>query len=256
MTNHTAIILAAGVGSRLRPLTADRPKCLLDVGGQTLLDRQLEALRRAGVLDVAIVTGYRGDQIRARVDASVRIIDSPRFEDTNSLYSLWLARDCLTGGAVILNSDVLAPSALFSRLLRAPMADAVLVDRQDHFEAEDMKVTLEGEFIKDFGKDLPPERSHAHNVGMAKFGPRGAERLRQCLERLVAAGGENDWAPMAYRDYAATWALGAVLTDGLPWIEIDYLADLERARAEIVPAIGALERAWIDDLAATPSVSS
>jgi choline kinase len=255
MTDLTAIILAAGVGSRLRPLTADRPKCLLDVGGQTLLERQLEALRQAGVLDVAIVTGYRGDQIRARVDAAVRIIDSARFEDTNSLYSLWLARDCLLGGAIILNSDVLATTALFSRLLLAPVEDAVLVDKQDHFEAEDMKVTLEGEFITDFGKDLPPERAHAHNVGMAKFGPRGAVRLRQCVERLVAAGHENDWAPMAYRDYASTWALFSVLTDGLPWIEIDYLEDLERARVEIAPAIGALERAWIDDPAATPSVS-
>lgn len=256
MSDLSAIILAAGVGSRLRPLTADRPKCLLDVGGQTLLDRQLAAIRRAGILEVAIVTGYRGDQIRARVDASVRIIDSARFEDTNSLYSLWLARDCLTGGAIILNSDVLAPTALFSRLVRAPAEGAVLVDRQDHFEAEDMKVTLEGEFIKDFGKDLPPERSHAHNVGMAKFGPRGAERLRQCLERLLAAGHENDWAPVAYRDYAGTWALTAVLTDGLPWIEIDYLEDLERARAEIAPAIGALERAGVEDIGVTPPVSS
>lgn len=255
MTDVTAIILAAGVGSRLRPLTADRPKCLLDVGGRTLLERQLDALRQAGVTNIAIVTGYRGDQIRAGVPTTVRIIDSARFEDTNSLYSLWLARDCLTGGALILNSDVLAPAALLSRLLRAPAEDAVLVDRQDHFEAEDMKVTLEGEFIKDFGKSLPPDRSHAHNVGMAKFGSRGARRLCQCLERLVASGHENDWAPVAYRDYASTWALGAVLTDGLPWIEIDYPEDLERARSEIAPAIAALELALIDERVTTRSVS-
>lgn len=241
MLELTAIILAAGVGSRLRPLTADRPKCLIEVGGRTLLARQLESLRRAGVHEVTIVAGYRSDQVRACVNGSAEVIESPRFEETNSLYSLWLAREHLRRGAVVLNSDVLAPVALFERLVSAPAEAAVLVDRQDHFEAEDMKVTLEGQRIVDFGKELPPDRAHAHNVGMAKFGPIGGARLVDCLDRLVAAGHENDWAPAAYREYAASWELAAVPTDGLPWIEIDYLEDLQRAREQIAPAIVALE---------------
>lgn len=250
----TAIILAAGVGSRLRPLTLDLPKCLLEVGGRTLLDRQLEALDRAGVPDVTIVAGYRSDRIKACVGGAVRIIESPRYADTNSLYSLWLARDQLSGGAVVLNSDVLAPNCLFARLVRSPFEDAVLVDRQDHFEAEDMKVTLTEGRIVDFGKDLPAERAHAHNVGMAKFGPRGGANLAACLDRLVASGHENDWAPVAYREFAASWALAAVLTEGLPWIEIDYPADLERARVQIAPAIVAVEEAFAAGPGLRPSV--
>lgn len=255
MSITTAIILAAGVGSRLRPLTADRPKCLLDVGGRTLLARQLDALQRAGIGEVTIVTGYHGEQVRARVDGAVRIVDNVRYEATNSLYSLWLVRDQLSRGALILNSDVLAPTALYQRLVASPFEGAVLVDRQEHFEAEDMKVTLDGDLVLDFGKDLPPERSHAHNVGMAKFGPEGGAHLAVCLDRLVAAGHENDWAPLAFREYAASWKLGAVLTAGLPWIEIDYFDDLQRARAEIAPAILAVESVFERASSALPSAA-
>ena len=238
-----AIILAAGVGSRLRPLTDDRPKCLLEVGGRMIVDHQLDTLGRYGITDVIVVVGYCGDQIRRHLGGRVRYIDNDRYERTNSLYSLWLARDELVSGTLILNSDVLAPPLLFAQLLEAPALDAILVEQGDAFEAEDMKVMLEGSHVVDFGKDLPPERAHAHNVGVAKFSAEGASRLADCLERLVATGHENDWVPVAFREFASHWSLTAVLTDGLPWIEIDYVSDLMRARLEIEPAILALETA-------------
>jgi len=240
---NKAIILAAGVGSRLRPLTDDRPKCLLEVGGRMIIDHQVNALRRFGISDVIVVVGYCGDQIRQHLGDRVRYIDNERYERTNSLYSLWLAREELLPGSLILNSDVLAPPLLFERLLQAPAPDAILAERGDAFEAEDMKVMLDGGRVVDFGKDLPPERAHAHNVGVAKFSAEGASRLVDCLERLVATGHENDWVPVAFREFASHWPLSAVTTDGLPWIEIDYVADLTRARLEIAPALLALESA-------------
>lgn len=232
-----AIILAAGVGSRLRPLTDDRPKCLLDVGGRTILDHQVASLHRCGVDDIVMVLGYQGDRIRTHLGAAARYVDNPRYEQTNSLYSLWLARAELASGALILNSDVLAQTALFERLLRSPAPDAVLVERGSQFEAEDMKVTLRGWQVVDFSKGLPPERAHAHNVGMAKFSGPGGPRLAGYLDELVAAGHENDWVPVAFREYASHWPLAAVATDDLPWIEIDYPTDLARARTDIEPAI-------------------
>lgn len=236
-----AIILAAGVGSRLRPLTDDRPKCLLDVGGRTILDHQITALRRCGVDDIVMVLGYRGDLIRQHLGGSARYVDNERYESTNSLYSLWLAREELASGALVLNSDVLAPPILFERLLRAPAPDAVLVERGHDFEAEDMKVTLRGWQVVDFSKSLPPERAHAHNVGAAKFSQPGGSHLATYLERLVADGHENDWVPTAFLEFANHWPLAAVATDGLPWIEIDYPADLARARSEVEPAILAID---------------
>jgi len=243
MSLNKAIILAAGVGSRLRPLTDDRPKCLLDVGGRPILDHQIAALHRAGITDIVMVLGYCGDLVRRHLGTHARYVENARYESTNSLYSLWLAREELDAGALVLNSDVLAPPALFDRLVRAPAPDAVLVERGHGFEAEDMKVTLRGWQVIDFSKGLPPERAHAHNVGVAKFSGHGGSRLKGCLERLVAAGHENDWVPLAFKEFAGRWPLAAVATDGLPWIEIDYPADLARARTEVEPAILALDGA-------------
>jgi choline kinase len=236
-----AIILAAGSGSRLRPLTADLPKCLLEVGGRTLLDHQLDALARCGITDVVAVVGFRGDKIRQQAGTAVRYIENERFAATNSLYSLWLAREELTKGFCVMNSDVLAPPRLFERLLTASAPDGVLVELGHDFEPEDMKVTLVDGRVVDFGKGLPSDRAQAHNVGVAKFSPEGAAVLTRCLDRLVASGHENDWAPAAFREFAGESPLAAVATDGLPWIEIDYPADLARARAEVGPAIAALD---------------
>ena len=243
MSVTRAVILAAGVGSRLRPLTDGRPKCLLEVAGRTLIDHQLAALGRFGIADVTVVVGYCGDRVRQQVGDRVRYLENPRYEQTNSLYSLWLARAELGPGSLILNSDVLALPALFDRLLQSPAANAILVERGDRFEAEDMKVMLNGPHVVDFGKNLPSDRAHAHNVGVAKFSGEGGPRLIECLERLVATGHENEWAPVAFLEFARHWPLTAVATDGLPWIEIDYAEDLTRARLEIEPAILSMDDA-------------
>jgi choline kinase len=104
-----------------------------------------------------------------------------------------------------------------------------------------MKVMLNGSYVVDFGKELAGDRAHAHNVGMAKFSGEGGTRLIDCLEHLVATGHENDWVPVAFREFASRWPLTAVTTDGLPWIEIDFAEDLARARLEIEPAILAID---------------
>jgi choline kinase len=198
-------------------------------------------LHRYGITDVVVVVGYCGDLIRQHLGSRVRYLDNERYASTNSLYSLWLAREELGSGALILNSDVLALPLLFDRLLHSPATDAILVERGDGFEPEDMKVTLDGWRVVDFGKHLARERAHAHNVGVAKFSGEGTARLTECLEHLVATGHENDWVPVAFREFASHWPLTAVTTDQLPWIEIDYVEDLTRARLEIEPAILALE---------------
>jgi choline kinase len=238
-----AIILAAGVGSRLRPLTDDRPKCLLHVGGRTLIERQLTALRSLGVDEAMVVVGYHAASIRQRLGDAVRYLENEHYARTNSLYSLWMARRELAGGAVILNSDVLASVQLFERLLNDPARDAILVELGDTFEPEDMKVELRDSQVVSFGKDLPAGRAHAHNVGVAKFTGEPA-LLIECLDRLVADGRENDWAPAAYAEFARQRPLVAVPTGGMPWIEIDFAEDLRRARSEIEPAIAALDSAF------------
>jgi choline kinase len=225
-----AIILAAGNGSRMGRLTADRPKTMLDVDGRTIIDRQLDALASCGITDVTIVVGYKQHALRAHLGHRVRFVENARYRETNSLYSLWLARTPIEQGSLIMNSDVLVSPALAARLIDAPVDDSVLVDSTNDLAEEEMKVKIWQGFAIDFSKELPPAEAHAENVGMLKFGTEGGRRLVGHLDALVAAGQTGAWAPMAFRALAQEWPLRAVEADGLPWTEIDFPEDLERAR--------------------------
>lgn len=222
-------------------LTADRPKCLLEVGGHSLIERQIASLATCGIRDVTVVIGYCGDKVRAQLGDRVNYVENGRYRDTNSLYSLWLARHRLAGGALILNADVLVPTISIKRLLRSRAEDAVLIDRGRPLGAEEMKVRLWLGYVVDFGKQLPPEQADGENVGIAKFGVEGGQHLIRHLEALACTGHERAWAPLAFRAFAQQRPLHAVSTDGLPWTEIDFPEDLDRARRVIAPAIRDLE---------------
>lgn len=239
---HTAIILAAGSGRRMGHLTVDRPKCLLEVGGRTLVERQLANLAACGIRDVTIVSGHQGARLRAHLGDRVRYVKNARHRETNSLYSLYLVRHLLADGAIVLNGDVLAPARFVERLVGSRAEDAVLIDRRKELGPEEMKVSLRGDLVVDFGKELRPECSDGENVGIVKLGVEGGRRLIRHLEALVAAGYERAWAPEALRRLAREWPLRAVLTEGMPWIEIDYPEDLDRARSTIEPAIRTFDR--------------
>jgi choline kinase len=225
-----AVILAAGNGTRMGALTADRPKAMLEVDGVSLIDRELDALAASGVSDVTVVAGYRQERLRAHLGGRVRFIENARYRETNSLYSLSLAREVLAGGSLILNSDILVSRELIARLVQAPVEDAVLVDSGSVLADEEMKVRIWEGFAIDFSKTLATQDAHAENVGILKFGASGGRRLVAHIDALLAAGHENAWAPMAFRAFAQVWPLRAVAVDGVSWTEIDFPEDLERAR--------------------------
>jgi choline kinase len=230
-----AIILAAGNGKRMGTLTADRPKAMLEVDGVPLIDRHLDALASCGVRDVTVVVGYQQQRLRDHLRGRVRYIDNTRYRDTNSLYSLWLARHELMAGAVIMNSDLLVSRELMRRLVQMPVEDAVLVDQHSTLADEEMKVRIWNGFAVDFSKELAPSEADAENVGILKFGARGGKRLAAHIDALIEAGELNAWAPTAFRAFAQESPLRAVATDGIPWTEIDFPGDLERAQQIAVP---------------------
>ena len=125
-----AIILAAGKGTRLDG-AAVKPKCLVEIGGSTLLERQIETLRDANIRQIVVVVGFGAESIRAACDSEISFVENTRFATTSSMYSLWLAREHLLDGFVVLNSDVLFHPELLTRLLTAPHDDALLIDFVD-----------------------------------------------------------------------------------------------------------------------------
>lgn len=235
-----AIILAAGKGTRLNGAEL-KPECLFEVGGRTFLDHQLSALAYADINDVVVVLGFEAERIQGSCTSTVSFVLNERFEETSSLYSLWLAREHLVEGFVVLNCDVLFHPALLTKLLSAPFADALLVDLVDkennNLGDEEKKVRIQNGLVVDIRKDMDPKDADGENVGIVKFSSEGAERLIEKMNGLVSKGGECDWAPRAFREYAAEFPLYAISTDGYPWIEIDFPADYHKAEQQIFPRI-------------------
>jgi choline kinase len=240
------VILAAGLGTRLNGGAAVIPKCLAAPGGVPLIQRQMSALRAAGIDEITVVVGFQADAVRAACPAGTRFIENVEFERTNSLYSLWLARPFLTGAFAVLNCDVLFHPRLFVDLIEARYENALLVSHPCEgdlpFGDEEMKVRIRRGRVVDIAKTLPADEIDGENVGIAKFGSLGAARLVRIMDRLIAGGAVREWAPRGFREFASTNPLYAVGTRGLPWIEIDTPADYRRAVRDVVPAIDMASR--------------
>jgi choline kinase len=235
-----AVILAAGRGGRLRGIVGDKPKCLARVGDCTLIERQIRTLRDAGVDQIAVVTGFRGDAVRRVCGPGIEVVHNTRFARTNSLYSLWLARDLLLEGFLALNCDVLFHPRLLVDLLEARYEDALLVctrGQRPDYSDEEMKVCIRRGLVCAISKGLSPEEADAENVGVAKFGAAGAALIISELNRLVGCGEVRDWLPRAFASFAQQRPLHVVESRGYPWIEIDFPEDYWQACSDVLPAI-------------------
>jgi choline kinase len=242
------VILAAGKGSRLNGTAGDKPKCLVEAGGVTLIERQIETLHHAGIDDIVVVVGCQADRVRARCGQSVSYVENIRFAETNSLFSLWMARALLYEGFVVLNCDVLFHPVLLADLLSARHEDALLLayrePQQPPFGDEEMKVKVRCGRVVDMSKTMDPDEADGENLGIVKFGPKGAAALITIMDRIVGAGELKAWAPRAFCEFAAARPLYAIGTRGFPWIEIDFPDDYRRAVREVLPAI---EHAFDDE---------
>lgn len=235
----TGVILAAGRGARLNGDRSDMPKCLVTIGGETLLSRNIRLLRRAGIDDIAIVVGCAAETVR-RTCSDVTFVENPIYAQTNSLYSLWLARPLLTSGFVVMNCDVLLHPQLLSDLLTARHEDAILLAYREpgtSYGDEEMKVRVRGGRVVEMSKAMPPEEADGENVGVVKFGAAGARLLVSKMDALIAAGEQKAWVPKAFAAVAAERPLYAIGTRGFPWTEIDFPEDYRRAVEVVLPEI-------------------
>lgn len=238
----TVVILAAGRGSRLTPLTDDRPKCLLEIDRTTPLDLCLDALALSThVAEVRIVVGHARERIRERLAARrdrhpVREIDNPLFDVANNLVSTLSVRDLAGRPFLIVNSDVVChPRILLGAL--ADEGDFLVVDPTRPLRDEAMKARFSAGRLEAIGKHLDPDGAAGEYIGIARFSAAGSRAYFHAADELGASGGEQEWYEAAIGRAAAAHAFAERSTDGLPWIEIDDPEDLERARREILPRI-------------------
>jgi choline kinase len=230
-----AVYLAAGEGTRLRPLTADRPKALLDVGGVPLARRALESLRRAGVSEVVAVTGYRSEAFEAVRDLVSEEVVNQRFADLGNVYSLWCARDTVRSGCFIVNSDVLFEDEIARRLVAA--SGSVVLCASDHgVDEESMKAVADGGRLRDLSKqaEVGP---HPEYIGLTRVDPEHGERLAAILDGFVEREELSVYYEDALAELAAAVPVALVPVDGLAWVEIDDHEDLAHAREVVLARV-------------------
>jgi choline kinase len=233
-----AIILSAGQGSRLGRLTEDRPKCLIDFGGKTLLDRQLDTLAANGVEEAAVVTGFRDDQIEAalarrRGGPRVQTIYNPFYKVADNTGSLYMARLELAGDCLVWNGDTLVSNGLMAKVLanRQP-GICVTIDRKDSYDADDMKVVVDADGrLKQIGKRISTG-VNAESIGLLAFRDGGAERFRDAIDEAIRTPeGTTIWYLRVSHQIAQRDDVGTLDISGEKWGEVDFPEDVEAARA-------------------------
>lgn len=234
------IYLAAGRGSRLADLTADRPKALIEVGGRTLADRSFEYLRAAGFERIVAVTGHAREQLEGH---DAECIFNDRWEGENNVVSLWKAREIVAGGCTIVNCDLLFEPEL-ARRLAAAEGTALLVDDELAVDEESMKVTVRSDGMLDrLHKSLPLESSVGEYIGLTRVDPVDGPQLAEILDEFVAAGNTQVYYEDALEELGRRAEVRIERIGGLRWVEIDDHEDLARAERDVAPAIDAQKAA-------------
>jgi L-glutamine-phosphate cytidylyltransferase len=232
------VILCAGQGRRLLPLTEFLPKCLLRIAGRPVLEWQLRALAANGVSDITVVTGFGAEEVEQAlqrmgpVGGGVRTLFNPFFAVSDNIGSCFLARDLLRDSdAVLLNGDTLFEPAVLRRALRAPPAPiTVTIDRKAAYDADDMKVSVEGTRLRAIGKTLRPEETDGESIGLLLFRGRGGEAFADGVEAaLRRPEGLRRWYLSVIDALAQEGAVRVASIEGSAWGEIDYPDDIARA---------------------------
>lgn len=248
----TAIIVAAGMGRRLAPYTDDRPKCLVEINGRSILARQIDAYRAAGITDIAIIRGYMRDSIS--VDGA-RYFENTDFRNNNILLSLFCAEPAMLGegGFLMSYSDIVFRPEVVRTALETPGDYALIIDRRwrDAYHGRALHPVEEAEVARVEGgrvarvgkKTVPPADAHGEFIGLARFSAHAAGQLRARYHarRAALSGRPYGTAPRFEVAYV-TDLLNDLIDDGVAmapafidggWREIDTVEDLERAKAVV-----------------------
>lgn len=237
---ESAIILSAGQGKRLLPLTESRPKCLLPFHGRTVLEWQIAALAANGIRHVTVVTGFHADAIDATLarrpadGVDVETVYNPFYEVADNLGSCYIARAAmLQGPFMIVNGDTLFHPALLARAKeQATKAITVTVDRKDSYDDDDMKVACREGRLLTIGKHLTADVANAESIGMLFFSEEGGRLFADAVKTVLSTpAGLKRWYLSVIDALARDHIINVAEIEGLPWCEIDFPRDVEGANA-------------------------
>lgn len=236
-----AVILAAGIASRLRPLTDNTPKCLLNVGSKCLLARTIDSLIANGFDRFVIVTGYLKEMIESFVsvnypDLRVEYIFNSKYESTNNIYSLWLAKTAVQGQSMLLlDSDILFDTPLITRLLKSEYENCLALNSHELGD-EEIKVILNGKGqITEISKTCSIKEAVGESVGIEKFSIDFVQKLYNELDDMIENKGQSGvFYEMAFENLINKGAeIYTVNTTDIFSMELDTVDDFETACAKL-----------------------
>ena len=227
-----ALILAAGIGSRLRPLTDEYPKSLVKVNGKEILFKQIENLKENNIEDITIIAGYKKEVLEEKVKSKypeIEIIDSKDYLTTNNMYSAYLASKKLYGeDFLMMNADVFYDSSVLTELINCPYENAIVTDIGRYME-ESMKVIEKNGRLFEISKQIKKEDALGCSIDVYKFSKNGGRAFfNKCKEYIEDKKELKMWSEVALNDILSEVEFKACKLVGR-WFEIDNHEDLKAA---------------------------
>lgn len=238
-----AVILAAGVAFRLRPLTNKTPKCLLKLAGKTILERTISNLLFNGINDFVIVTGYLQEQIKYFINSqfpslNVKYIFNEKYEVTNNIYSLWLTKSEVGGKEfILLDSDIIFDKAIVSLITESNYQNVLALRSDDHLSEEEIKISLNSDgSIKEIGKVVSLEDAIGESIGIEKFSDLFSKKLFQLLDKIILQENQTNifYEAAFQRLIDSSEKIFTEDVGELKCIELDTPEDLQKAEREII----------------------
>jgi len=236
-----AIILSAGQGRRLLPLTKDIPKCMLPVQGYPMLEWQISSLLRKGIQDITVVVGFQAscveDHLRKTFDSpKVTTLYNPFYAVSDNLASCWIARCNMDEDFILLNGDTLFEDNILERVLSCETHPLlVTIDKKGCYDADDMKVVDENGLLIQVGKNIPLDLVTGESIGLHVFRNQGPLFFCQTVERMIRyPEALGHWYLSVIDNLSGSVPVGVCSIEGMQWLEVDYPEDLERADRELV----------------------
>lgn len=233
-----AIILSAGQGRRLLPLTENMPKCLLPVADKSVMEWQVEALLAVGIDHITIVAGFQVSLVEALLAQryadypGINILFNPFYEVADNLASCWIARHLMDGDFLLMNGDTVIESALIAQVLNSKSAPITLsVDYKDTYDSDDMKVQTDANgWVKQVSKIIPTEQIDAESIGLTYFREQGSLHFRDAVETALRHPAElKSWYLTIIDALADKNLVNTCSIKGYRWCEIDFIEDLSKA---------------------------
>ena len=235
--NIKAVVLAAGVGSRINEITKSIPKTMIEINGKCIYEYIIESLVDNHIYDVVFIIGYRSDILEpilrnkcSKLGINLEIVINEQYETTNTMYSLWLARDLLKTSFLYLHGDLIFSSKMLSLFMKYPQENCILVDENRPLDWDDaMKIISNNNLLKYMSKSITVNEMDGIAIGMYKFNKQGRNILFKTISDLIDAGVTQNWISEAINIMSKHINVNLQISKLHAWAYVDNLVDLESA---------------------------